>query len=303
LMKQCLALNYDVSVLVRNPQKLSTYPVQIIQGDLTDPSSLHLSDYDLVFHLAGSTAAAHVDDYYQHNQIATQNLVRAVQKNARSLKRFIYVSSLAAAGPATHWKQPRLESDCENPISHYGKSKLAGERAVYDLPYTIIRPPMVYGPGDKGVFILVKSVYRGFAVKFSGPCRYYSVIYVTDLVDALLQLSTHEKAAQEVFFIGNPEVYKLENLIESIKKALAKKHVMQVTLPKVLLTGVATGLDWIARKTNRVFALNRDKLSEIAASAWVCSSEKAYECSVYSKVTLDQGFYETVQWYKLQGWL
>ena len=102
--------------------------------------------------------------------------------------RLVHVSSLAAAGPSPDGT-PLDEDALPHPVSHYGRSKLEGERVVREIkPDTVIvRPPVVYGPGDTGVFRILKSISRGWILQIGGGRRWFSAVYVDDLVDGLIR--------------------------------------------------------------------------------------------------------------------
>ena len=101
--------------------------------------------------------------------------------------RLVHVSSLAAIGPATAGA-PLAEDAEPHPLTHYGKSKLEAERVVRELApdAVIVRPPVVYGPRDTDVFQLLKSISKGLVLEIAGGERWFSAIYVKDLVEGLL---------------------------------------------------------------------------------------------------------------------
>src|SRR5262249_35362514 len=129
-------------------------------GELTDFESLKaaVQGVDVVYHLAGVISARDRAGFFQANAEGTGNLARACAEANPGLKRFVYVSSIAAGGPCAS-AEPRTEAMPDAPISVYGRSKLQGEvelkrwsRDGERFPITIVRPPIVYGPRDKMVF-------------------------------------------------------------------------------------------------------------------------------------------------------
>ena len=151
-----------VRCLVRRPVAMRA---EVVLGDLVSGVGVEeaLEGVDLVMHLAGTTKALKVDDYYAGNVRATETLARAVA--ARGI-RMVHVSSLAAVGPSLDGT-PVREDDEARPVTHYGKSKLEGERIVRRLvpDAVIVRPPVVYGPRDTDVFQVLKPLSRGIAVQ------------------------------------------------------------------------------------------------------------------------------------------
>src|SRR5262249_56705673 len=128
-----------------------------------------IANAQVVYHLAGLTKANAAEQFHRVNEVGVRNIIDAAAKKS-SPPTVLVVSSLAAAGPAANADCPRTESDPPAPVSHYGRSKRAGELAAEtraaDLPITIVRPPIVLGPGDRtgaGFFRHIRR-FRSFIV-------------------------------------------------------------------------------------------------------------------------------------------
>ena len=165
LVEELLKGGHRVTCLVRktsNLQWINGLNVRLIYGDCTIKESLlnAVADFDYIFHLAGLTKAANERDFFSANALGTENLVSAVIEKNPDTKRFVYLSSLAAAGPSCDGT-PAKEAGEPKPVSAYGRSKLEGERIVMrhknTIPVTVIRPPAVYGPRDKDFYIFSNS--------------------------------------------------------------------------------------------------------------------------------------------------
>ena len=138
--------------------------VEIRTGSISDPHSLRpaMEGITHVIHCAGLTKARRISEFYQINHAGTRNVVEAINARADQVQRLVHVSSLAAAGPALA-SAPAREENPPNPVSEYGKSKLAGELVVRQkcrVPFTVIRPPAVYGPRDAEFLRLFNAVER-----------------------------------------------------------------------------------------------------------------------------------------------
>ena len=154
-----------------------------------------------MIHLAGVTKALRAEDYYSGNVRATEQLAHAL---AGRDVRLVHVSSLAAIGPSTAGVP--LGEDAEpHPLTHYGKSKLEAERVVRSLlpDAVIVRPPVVYGPRDTDVFQLLKSISKGMVLEIAGGERWFSAIYVHDLVEGLLAAAGTPGAAGRTYFLAH----------------------------------------------------------------------------------------------------
>ena len=166
LVETLLSRGAMVRALVRPASSRRVLPaVDIVCADLPRGYGLGeaLAGVETVIHLAGATKALRAEDYYTANVKATESLARAIA--GRGI-RLVHVSSLAAIGPSLDGK-PIGEDAEPHPITTYGKSKLEAERVVRALvpDAVIIRPPVVYGPRDTGVFEVLKPISQGWALE------------------------------------------------------------------------------------------------------------------------------------------
>ncbi|HKH83604.1 MAG TPA: NAD(P)-dependent oxidoreductase, partial [Gemmatimonadales bacterium] len=145
----------DVTALARSPTKakaLESAGIMVIPGDLHDQAALERAaeQQDVVFHVAGLVAAREEGEFLRANLGGTQNVLSAAASSGRP--RFVFVSSLAAAGPSQRGS-PLTGEEPGRPVTAYGRSKLAAEQSLKEssLPWTIVRPPIVYGPRDREI--------------------------------------------------------------------------------------------------------------------------------------------------------
>lgn len=167
LVRAAVSRGYDVTCLVRatsETKRLDGLKARRICGDVTDRDSLAaaIKGQDVVFHLAGCVKAIQPGRFYEINERGTRNIAEVcAAKTTPPI--LIVVSSLAAAGPSAP-RRPLREGDPPSPVSHYGRSKLAGENAARNLadrvPTTIVRPPMVFGEGDPTSGKLYRAIAR-----------------------------------------------------------------------------------------------------------------------------------------------
>ncbi|MDI6800439.1 MAG: NAD(P)-dependent oxidoreductase [Thermodesulfovibrionales bacterium] len=296
---------FDVYCLVRKTSNLRFIEglnVRLIHGDCTDRQSLNeaVKNIDYVFHLAGLTKACSEEDYFNANVKGTENIVRAVLDNNPRIRRFVYLSSLAAAGPSCD-ERP-LGEDCKmRPVSVYGKTKLEGEKIVLahskDLPSTIIRPPAVYGPRDKDLLVFFKMIRTGI-VPYWGRC-YYSFIYIEDLINGIILSTLNTEAEGEIFFMSDGNIYSSDDIIDAVSDAVQKKP-LKLSMPRFIMPL----LGFISEKTRGVNIINPDKIKEMRHSYWICDVAKAVSVLKFKpKVKIKEGTRWTADWYRIHRWL
>lgn len=203
--------------------------VSDINGD-TDWSEA-LSGVDVVIHLADRMHAMtkylanHLDDFRKVNVESTKCLVEHAARAC--VKRFVYVSSVKVNGEQTTLAYTEL--DKPNPQDTYGVSKLETEQILYkvsvetDMEVVIVRPPLVYGAGVKGNFAqMIKVLGKGIPLPFASVKNLRSLIYVENLVDALILCATHPKAAGETYLVSDGDDASTPDLLRKLSNAMGK---------------------------------------------------------------------------------
>ncbi|HBG93222.1 MAG TPA: epimerase [Nitrospiraceae bacterium] len=306
LVEELLKRGYSVTCLVRrtsNLQWIDGLNVRLIYGDCAIKESLlnAAADFDYIFHLAGLTKAANEKDFFSANALGTENLINAVIEKNPAVKRFVYLSSLAAAGPSCNGA-PSKETGEPKPVSAYGRSKLEGERIVMKhksaIPVTVIRPPAVYGPRDKDFYIFFKLLKKGISLSW-GEC-YYSLLYVDDLVRGAILSAESKTAEGEIFYLSDGRIYSNEEITEAIALTLESKPV-RLKIPKSLMPVIAG----IGQKLgNQGNIINKDKIRELQHSYWTCDSTKSRnELGFIPNVGIKEGIKWTADWYRIHQWL
>jgi nucleoside-diphosphate-sugar epimerase len=256
---------------------------------------------DYIFHSAGLIRAKSLDRFMAINRDGTTNLIGMTIAHASNLKRFVLISSQAAAGPCIEHRL-KTESDVAVPVSDYGRSKLAGEQALLaqkdKLPFTIIRPPAVFGPHDTDVFVFFKNVKLGWLLKFSGKEGFVSLVYIADLVDGISRAAFNDKAAGETFNINSVDDVSQWEVQRLIAETI-KVDVRPLRLPRPIMKMAAALFGSI-----QGFPLSADKARELSYRYWVSSSAKARAMLNYEPTcSLSEAIGETYQWYYDMGWL
>lgn len=261
---------------------------------------------DYVFHVAGATKGVTYEDFRKANVVPTENLLRALEKAHPALKRFVFVSSMTSYGPSSRTR-PIREDDARRPIEFYGQSKLEAEHAIESrgakLPWTILRPGGVYGPGDVDYFNLFREVEGGRNVFFGNRDRLFSAIYVDDCVDAILLAAVHPSAVGEGFFLDDGVPLTWGEFQQAIVEASGKKRVLTLLLPEVLVSIAAVGGELVTRLDGKPRLFNRQKAKMGAQEAWTSSNEKLRTRLGWApKVDYREGVRRAYAWYRENRW-
>jgi 2-alkyl-3-oxoalkanoate reductase len=308
LVDDLLARGVRVRAVVRGTSSrrwLTGKPVEFADSSLDDAAGLRraVEGADWVVHAAGLIRARNAAEFHECNVAGTGRLL-APSRDA-SVKRFVFVSSQAAAGPSRDGR-PVAEDQPPHPVSTYGETKRLAEELVMRerdrMAVTVIRPPAVYGPRDTAilrVFTLAKRHIQ--PVLRSGGS--FSMIHVEDLASAVGMALSREGAAGEVFFAAEPDRTDYDELGALVRAALGTWTV-RVAIPRWAMMGIALGAEGLCRVTGVAPLLTREKLREISAGDWICSSAKIRERLGWSpRVPLAAGIQATADWYRAAGWL
>jgi dihydroflavonol-4-reductase len=311
LIERLLSKGYHVRALVRNPKKLGflkDLPIEIIEGDLFSNAALEkaIEGADFVYHVAGLVAAHSKKEFYIGNRDATKNMIEITARVNPNIKKFIHISSQTAVGPGNGMTAVN-ESVTPNPLTTYGKSKLAAEHEVLKfkekLPVTILRVSAVYGPRDTATFDYFKSAYMGVELLIGFRDTYVSLVHSSDLVTGIILAGESEKANGQIYFLGSEQYYTW-NEIGYVTKSVLQKKLLRVRVPKLLVFGIA-GISQIASKfKSKPSVLNFEKAFDLIQENWCCDVTKAKtELGYNQEVSLAEGVKETIKWYLDNKWM
>ncbi len=278
---------------------LASLKVEYRYGDVTAPETLPamVDGVDYVVHNAGVVKAKRRETFFLVNEVGTESLMAALAEHNPGVKRVVLMSSLAASGPSSPGK-PVSETDDDHPVTTYGASKLAGEKAAMKyadrLNVIALRPSGVYGPGDKELFSLFETVHKGLRPHVGDMSRILQLVHVDDLCRAVFLGATAEVPSGEHYLIAENRGYTMKELIALLVTACDRKTIT-LRLPS-----------WAFRCISCVSAtpmLTREKAGELLAS-WEVATDKAKTgLGFESRIPFEQGARETYQWYLREGWL
>ena len=312
LIKAAQKAGLEVHAAVRSTSKLSqldslapTYIYPDFRSKESLLKGLEEGQYSYIIHAAGATKAKSDAEYNLINADYTKNLALAASEADIPLKKFVFLSSLAAQGPSAYQDEELFsESRQPNPVTAYGKSKLMAEQYLkeIDLPLAVLRPTAVYGPGEKDLFIVFKMLQDGLDAYIGRNPQRFSFVYVQDIVDVAILALKSENKKEHTYNISDGKVYHRYELADIFKSLLGKKT-FRFHIPESIVKVVANLMELAYSNSEKSPVLNKEKLNELTAPNWACSIEAAKRDLNYWPVyDLKAGLKESLPWYTENKW-
>lgn len=305
LLRRLSASGRPFRALIRSPAKAEQRGLALENlhvGDLHGDLEPLFEGATAVVHLAGLLHAVRRGDMHRVNAEGTERVVASLARAAPSA-RLVHVSTIAAAGPSSDGSSTRRPPPRAQPVSDYGRSKLAAEHAVArsDNDWLVLRPAIVYGPWDTDVLVMFKMLGRA-GVPLVGPALRYSLVHVSDLCEAILR-AVDSTATGDFVPIAHPRAVTQREWLETIAAALGKRPRF-LRLPKVAAMFAAGGSEAWGRVRREAPVFGWDKYREMRAGSWVADTTPARELLGFQAAVdhLD-GFRSTAAWYREHGWL
>lgn len=318
LVKKLVEEGRKVRCLVRDIPKieeLNYSSVDFFIGDIRDLNSVKkaMEGIDVVYHLAGRPNPSIIKPYKYYeevNVVGTRNVLEASVLN-KEIKKIVLMSSIAATGPSRDSKLLNEDSSLR-PITKYGLSKVQVERMAheyhkkYNLPIVVIRPPMVYGIGDKDWVGFFKMVKGAGEFKKSLPIpgdheNLFDFCFVDNLVDGLIGAEKSSKTIGQTYFLSDDRPYKVKEILSAITKNF-KVNYPEKFWPKWFSMSLATILEGVGYTFRFDPPLSRRDVKWMTTNYWVCDCTKAKKDFGYNpKITLEDGVKMTLEWAQKKG--
>jgi nucleoside-diphosphate-sugar epimerase len=289
------ASGQSLRLLARDPSKLPFGDRhRIVPGSLSDRDALArlVDDAETVIHCAGAISAPDRSSFAFANIEGTRNVAAAAA--AAGVRRFVHLSSIAAREPG---------------LTDYAWSKAESEKALAaELPascHVVLRPPAVYGPGDRATLPLIRQLLQPLIILPVAADQRVSLIYVTDLVAAIAALAAAPTCPPGPFELsdGTPDGYSWSDLVQAAERH-AGRRAKVLFLPPAAARFVAQAVTFAARLGGTTPILAVDKLPELYHRDWVSRDPELPALVDWRpRVAFPEGLATTLEWYWREGWL
>jgi nucleoside-diphosphate-sugar epimerase len=273
-----------------------------VQAALDDPDALAraVDGTTLLVHAAAVIRAPHERAFSEINVEGTRSAVAAANRVGAE---FVLISSQAAGGPGTIGR-PRREDDPPQPITPYGRSKLAAEEAVRAearVPWIVARPSAIYGPADRGFLPLFRFASRGLFPLIAPRDTAFTLVDAADVARAVVMAAEDPRTRGETFFVGG-DAHTIDEILRGMADALGRRYRPRAIPPA--LVGAAAAAGDLAWRFGWQFPIDRHRHRELTAGGFVCAVDRAERLFGFrAETALDEGFGRTLAWYRREGWL
>lgn len=312
LIDVAISKGYFVYAMVRKSDlTLKPKEGELVYGDITHENDLlkiftKLKEQNIkinyLIHAAALTKSISTEAIFRTNYQGTDNLINILEILNFIPEKFVFISSLAASGP-TKLNQI-IDLDHSKPITMYGHSKLKAEAVIKTsgLPYIIIRPTAVYGPGERDLFSVFKLINKNINPILGNHKQELTFIYVKDLVDLILTAAESE-ITNQTYFASDGKIYAKTALADAIALSLNKSPInIKLALPVVKMVALVS--EYAGKMRGKVSAINLEKYNELIAESWNCETAKTiHHFQFVPKYDLKKGVLKTTQWYKENKWI
>ena len=293
--------------VVESGASLGSAGVDMCEGDVRDPLAVRraVAGVDTVFHLASRVHAfqespGELESCFETNVGGTQRLLDAA--TTAGVRNVVFFSSVKAMGEESD--ECLDESTACQPVTPYGRSKLAAEQLVCDygkrtgMHVVCLRLPLVYGPRNRGnILSMISAIDRGWFPPISNVKNRRSMVHVINVVDAAVLAATNPSANGQTYIVTDARPYATGDIYTGICRGLGKP-VPGWSVPNSVLKAVAYAGDAIGRIRGRRLQFDSEALVKLSGSAWYSSAKISRELGYRPLTTFEEALPELIAWYK-----
>ncbi|MCB0324480.1 MAG: NAD-dependent epimerase/dehydratase family protein [Bdellovibrionales bacterium] len=312
LLKKLVEIGASVRAIARASSDCSAFdglPIQWFRANVYEQDAIAKAteQVEYVFHVAAAFRQAKIEDqeYHRVHVESTKHLAEACAKNSR-FQRFVHVSTMGVHGHIEN--PPGDESSPFAPGDIYQRTKLEAEHWLRDfsaargLPFAIIRPTAIYGPGDRRLLKVFKMVrWPLFPILGQGKCLYH-LVHVDDLTDAIALAAVHPSAAGEAFLVGDSQAIPLATMAEIIADEL-NTPLRVVRIPVGPFFVAADVCELVCRPLGVEPPLYRRRVAFYTKDRSFSVEKIKQRLDFTPRWSTDAGLRQTARWYVEQGWL
>jgi putative NAD dependent epimerase len=312
LVRVAQSLGYEVWAAIRpesNRRKLESQGVRLVEVDYSDEH--HLTEmlravipptlgqepmWHYVIHNAGITKTARTEEFQEVNAEQTRRLLSALGALPTPPLRFVLMSSMSSYGDSNGPTAPLRAENEQHPHTLYGRSKCLAEHYTEQsgLPFTLLMPTGVYGPGDADYLLSLQGIARGINAMAGCKTQYLTFVYGEDVARAALFVLTQPEAEGKRYIVADGDTYTDLEFGRMVQRLIGRKHVLHIRIPLPAVRLVCAFGSLRARLTGKVTPLNRDKYPLLAQRNWRCDPSPLLALGFTLTRRLEEGLRETI---------
>lgn len=292
-----------------NIEQFRGLPVEWVRGDVFDEATIKkaVAGAEYIFHVAAAYREAKItdEDYYNVHVLSTQLLAKAAL-DAGSLKRFVHIST---GGVHSHIENPPADENYPiQPGDIYQRTKAEAELWIRDfsekhgLPFSVVRPAAIYGPGDRRLFKVFQLVSKKWIPSIGSGNHLYHLIHVDDLTDFFILAAVHPKALGEVFLCGSNDAIPYKEIIRNIAESynISVRFIKIPTKPLFILGDIC---EFICRPLGIEPPIYRRRIAFFTKDRSFNTQKMRNVLGFIPKHSDKEGLKETAKWYVDNGWI
>ena len=313
LVKKLVRLGARVRAIARPSSSLTQFdglPIEWVRGQVFDPQVIAdaMRGVDYVFHVAAAYREAKItDETYRLVHVESTKLLANAAVKEGSVKRFIHVSTVGVHGHID--EPPADESYRFAPGDVYQSTKVDAELwlrefgAKEGLPFVVIRPAAIYGPGDRRLLKVFKMASKRIFPIFGGGKGLYHLIHVEDLAEAMVLAASSPSAVGEVFIVGNSTPSSLKEMASVISTELGNNSMKILRLPVWPLFVAAALCEGVCKPLGIEPPLYRRRVAFFTKDRAFNTTKAHSMLGFQESFSNEAGLRATAQWYLQNKWL